>query len=282
MACALQDTDALQSYPAGHHESVLRSHLSRTAENSAQHLIPHLKPGMMILDIGCGPGSITNSFSAFVGSSGTVIGVDPSTEVIEQARKTGSQHDNVTFEVGDAAKLRFEDSSFDVVHAHQVLQHVPDPQAILSEMRRIVKKPGGIISLREGDMTGSTFYPDPTHKYSQFVDVYTTTAAASGADPRIGQKLHVHLREVGFKDEEVFIKAGALMYGANKPEEAQWWGGSWADRCLKSGFHDAAIEGGHATEEVMQELSGMWKTWGTSEDAWWAMLQTEVICTVVA
>lgn len=233
---------------------------------------------MKILDIGCGPGSITNSFSAYVGPTGSLIGLDPSAEVVEQASKSNSKHNNVTFEVGDAAKLRYEDATFDVVHAHQVLQHVDNPVAILREMRRVVKKTGGIISLREGNVPGSAFYPDPDNMYPSFVDTYTRTASASGADPQIGRKLHTRLREAGFKNEEVDIKVGAMMYGANKPEEAQWWGDSWADRCLKSGFHDAAMNGEHATEEVMQRLSKMWRTWGRSEDAWWAIFQTEVIC----
>ncbi|KAK9896590.1 S-adenosyl-L-methionine-dependent methyltransferase [Cystobasidium minutum MCA 4210] len=278
----MSDKEALKSYPAGHHESVLRSHLSRTAQNSAQHLLPYLKTGMKILDIGCGPGTITSSLGVLVGPSGSVIGLDPSDDVVAQASESNQEHSNVFFEVGDATNLRFEDSSFDVVHAHQVLQHVSDPVAILREMRRVVKKSGGIVSLREGDVTGSTLSPDPDGKYARFIDVYTRTASATGADPRTAQKLHVCLRKAGFNKEEVDIKAAALMYGANKPEEAQWWGDSWADRCLKSGFYESATAGGHASEADMQELAEMWKAWGKSEDAWWAMLQTEVICTVQA
>lgn len=268
----------MKSYPAGHHESVLRSHLSRTAQNSAQHLIPHLKPGMTILDVGCGPGTITTSLGALVGPSGSVIGLDPSAEVVEQARKANSECDNVTFQVGDASRLRFGDSTFDAVHCHQVLQHVSDPVSLLREMRRVVKKEGGIVSLREGDLPGSVMYPDTDNTYARFIDIYTKTAKASGADPSTGRKLHVHLRKAGFKTKEVDVQAKAMMYGANKPAEAKWWGDSWADRCLKSGFYDSATQGGHATHEQMQEVAMNWKRWGESEDAWWAMYQTEVIC----
>lgn len=271
----------MKSYPAGHHESVLRSHLSRTAQNSAQHLIPHLKPGMKILDIGCGPGTISTSLADLVGPSGSVIGLDPSAEVIEQASKNShSTYGNVTFQVGDAANLHFEDSTFDVVHAHQVLQHVSDPVAILREMRRVAKNPGGIISLREGDLPGSLLYPDLNNLYSTFTDVYTRTASASGADPQLGRKLHVYLRQAGFKKEEVNIKTAAMSYGANNPQEAKWWGDSWADRCLKSGFHEGAIKGGHTSEETLQKLSKMWREWGESEDAMWAIFQSEAICTI--
>lgn len=210
-----------------------------------------------------------------------MIGIDPSAEVIEQASQSNrNKRDNITFEVGDAANLRFEDSTFDVVHAHQVLQHVSDPVAILREMRRVTKKAGGIISLREGDLPGSLLYPDPDNIYPTFTDVYTKTARATGADPQLGRKLHVYLRKAGLKRQEISINTTAMSYGANKPEEAKWWGDSWADRCVKSGFHDGAIQGGHATEETLQKLSRMWKDWGQSEDALWAIFQTEVICTI--
>lgn len=272
----------MKSYPAGHHESVLRSHLSRTAQNSAQHLLPYLRPGMKILDIGCGPGTITASLGDLVGLSGNVIGLDPSADVIEQASKNSwSEHSNVIFEVGDAERLRFEDSSFDVVHAHQVLQHVSDPTAILREMRRVAKKTsGGIVSLREGDLPASLLHPDSKNSYAQFTNIYTKTARATGADPQLGRKLHVYLRQAGFQREEVKINIAALSYGANNPEEAAWWGNSWAERCLQSGFHDSAIEGGHANEDMMQELSRMWREWGQNEDALWAIYQSEAICII--
>lgn len=236
---------------------------------------------MSILDIGCGPGTITTSLGDLVGFSGRVIGLDASAKVIEQASKTSnSEHGNVTFQAGDAANLRFQDSSFDVVHAHQVLQHVSDPVAVLREMRRVVKKPGGIISLREGDLPGSVIHPNPGNTYAIFTDIYDKTARASGADPQLGRKLYAYLRYAGFNNEEIKLEIAASSYGANKSEEAEWWGNSWADRCLQSGFHDSAIMGGHATEKTLQELSTMWREWGKSEDALWAIFQSQGICVI--
>lgn len=236
---------------------------------------------MAILDIGCGPGTISTSLADLVGPSGRVIGLDASAEVVEQASKNSTgEHENVTFQAGDAANLSFEDSSFDVVHAHQVLQHVSDPVAILREMHRVVKKPGGIISLREGDLPGSLLHPDTGNRYAVFTDIYDRTARASGADPQLGRKLHVYLREAGFKDEDTQLEIAALSYGANKPEEAEWWGNSWADRCLESGFHDSAIEGSHATEETLQGLSSMWREWGRTKDALWAIFQSQAVCII--
>src|SRR5580698_729060 len=110
-------------YTHGHHESVLRSHRWRTADNSAAYLVPHLRPGMALLDVGCGPGTITADLARLV-APGVVVGIDASEEVVAQAAAYAEQQGvtNVRFEVGDLFALTHDDASFDVVHAHQVLQ----------------------------------------------------------------------------------------------------------------------------------------------------------------
>src|SRR3954464_14625761 len=111
-------------YTHGHQESVLRSHRWRTAENSAGYLLGELRPGMDLLDLGCGPGTITVDLAARV-APGRVLAVDASAEVIAQAAATAAGR--AQFVVGDAYDLDAPDASFDVVHAHQVLQHLTDP-----------------------------------------------------------------------------------------------------------------------------------------------------------
>ena len=91
---------------------MLRSHRWRTAENSAGYLLAHLRPGLDVLDLGCGPGTITVDLAARV-APGRVLGIDTSAEVVEQARAL--EVDGVTFAVGDAYALDVPDGSFDVV-----------------------------------------------------------------------------------------------------------------------------------------------------------------------
>src|SRR3990170_4809786 len=123
-------------YTHGHHESVVRAHASRTAENSAAFVIPHLTPGTSVLDVGCGPGSITCDFAVLV-APGTVTGLDRSADVITHARELAADRgvENVEFVAGNIYDLDFEDDTFDLVHAHQVLQHLTDPVEALREMR---------------------------------------------------------------------------------------------------------------------------------------------------
>src|SRR5579885_3773495 len=108
-----------ERYIHGHDDSVLRSHRWRTAENSAAYLLPHLTPGMSLLDVGCGPGNITLDLAARV-APGRVVAIDRVTDVFPAS-------DAVTFQAGDVYELEFPDATFDVVHTHQVLQHLSDP-----------------------------------------------------------------------------------------------------------------------------------------------------------
>ena len=134
-------------YTHGHHESVLRSHQRRTAEDSAAYLLPHLKSGLSVLDIGCGPGTITADLAARV-APGAVTAVDQVADVLDVARAAAVRRNltNVSFATADVHRLEFPDNTFDVVHAHQVLQHVADPVQALREMRRVCR-PGGCVAI---------------------------------------------------------------------------------------------------------------------------------------
>ncbi len=146
-------------YTHGHTEGVLRSHRWRTAENSAGYLLPHLRAGQRLLDLGCGPGTISVDLARRV-APGPVVGVDRAEPPLREARATAAAAavDNVTFAVGDAYQLDFPAGSFDVVHAHQVLQHLSDPVAALVEMRRVCA-PGGWIAVRDADYAAMTWHP---------------------------------------------------------------------------------------------------------------------------
>lgn len=128
-----------ETYLHGHHDSVLRSHRWRTAENSAGYLLPRLQDADRVLDVGCGPGTITVDLAARV-PQGEVVGIDAAGDVLEDARQEASRQGrpNVRFDTGDVYHLAFNDAAFDVVHTHQVLQHLGDPVAALAEMLSLI------------------------------------------------------------------------------------------------------------------------------------------------
>ena len=150
-----------QTYTHGHHESVLRSHRWRTAENSAAYLLPHLRPGMSVLDVGCGPGSITVDLAARV-APGRVTALEVTEDALGLARAYAAERgqDNIDFVVADVHALDLPDGAFDVVHAHQVLQHLADPVRALTEMRRVCR-PGGVVAARDGRRARVVVYRRP-------------------------------------------------------------------------------------------------------------------------
>src|SRR3954447_11324732 len=149
----------MATYTHGHHESVLRSHRWRTAENSAGYLLPHLSSGATVLDMGCGPGTITADLASIV-TPARVTALELTDAALDLARDEVARRGltNVDFAVGDVQALDFPDHTFDVVHAHQVLQHVADPVAALREMRRVAR-PGGLIAVRDSDYAAFTWFP---------------------------------------------------------------------------------------------------------------------------
>jgi SAM-dependent methyltransferase len=259
-------------YTHGHHEAVLRSHRWRTVANSAAYLAPHLVPGASVLDVGCGPGTITLDFAGRV-APGRVLGIDEAQSVIDLARSEQAERHirNVEFRTADVYALDLPDDMFDVVHAHQVLQHLTDPVAALREMRRVCK-PGGVVAARDGDYTAMTWYPaDPT--LDRWIEIYRVVARANDGEPDAGRFLLAWAHAAGFG--EVRSTATAWCYAS--PEERAWWGDLWADRMTKTAVGDQAVELGAATREELDAIAGAWHRWKVHPDGWFAVLSGEIL-----
>ena len=137
-------------YTTDHAESVLSTHRWRTIANSAEFILPYLKPGIKVLDVGCGPGSLTVDIAKHIQPGGKVTAIENVPEPLEGARRLAEQEGvEVTFEVADAMQLPYPDDEFDLVFAHQVLQHVARPIDMLKEMKRVVKPGTGVVACRE-------------------------------------------------------------------------------------------------------------------------------------
>ncbi|MEU6132526.1 methyltransferase domain-containing protein [Saccharopolyspora sp. NPDC047091] len=256
-------------YTHGHHESVLRSHRWRTAENSAAYLLADLTPGAAVLDVGCGPGTITHDFAERV-APGHVTGVDNAAEIVEQA--SANAPSNTAFQVADVYALPFADAAFDVVHAHQVLQHLTDPVAALREMRRVCRT-GGIVAARDADYAAMTWYPE-VPALSDWLDLYQRVARGNDAEPDAGRRLLAWAREAGF--DEVDATASAWCFATDA--ERAWWGGLWADRVRDSAFAAQAVDRGLATGAELDRLSAAWREWIDADGSWFAVLNGEIRC----
>jgi len=256
------------TYTHGHHETVLRSHTWRTAENSAGYLLPHLRPGIDLLDLGCGPGTITIDLAGRV-APGRVLGIDASDDVVAKARAIADGR--AEFAVGDAYDLDLEDDeSFDVVHVHQVLQHLTDPVRALAELRRVLRA-GGLLAVRESDY-GGFFWAPASAALERWLELYHLVTARNGAEADAGRRLPSWVRQAGFED----LVVSSSSWSFAEAEERAWWGGLWADRVRLSAFASQALEYGLSRPEELEDLAAAWREWADTDDAVFAVAHVEV------
>ena len=265
----------MATYTHGHHESVLRSHRWRTAENSAAYLLPHLSSGTTVLDVGCGPGTITADFASLV-TPARVVALEISEDALASARTEIVRRGltNVDFVAGDVNALEFADDTFDVVHAHQVLQHVSDPVGALREMRRVTK-PDGVIAVRDSDYAAFAWYPR-LPALDEWLALYRRVARGNGGEPDAGRRLLSWAHAAGFTD----VTATSSTWCFADPDDRAWWGGMWADRVRESDMARTAVDAGLATRADLDRIARGWQGWADDPDGWLSILHGELLCRV--
>ncbi len=254
----MSSTDTERGYQAWLRDTHGPAHERRTAERHAAFLLPHLRPGMRLLDAGCGPGSITIGLAQAI-APGEAAGIDASDGAIAMARAAALEHGvaNVRFETADVTALPFADASFDAVFAHALLQHLPFPLDALRELHRVLR-PGGVIGVADADFDGAIVAPaSPALERSAEILRRTRQNAF------IGKSLRGLLHEAGF------VRTAASV-------TAQWQGdetsvrltGEWNARYFESApFIAQAEERGWATRVEMRAVAAAWRTWSVDPGA---------------
>ena len=262
-------------YTHGHHESVLRSHRWRTAANSAAYLLPHLRPGQRLLDVGSGPGTITADLAALV-APGEVVALEHTDAAADLTRAELTRRGIVQGRVvvGDVQDLAFGVGEFDVVHAHQVLQHVADPVQALREMARVAR-PGGLVACRDSDYGAFAWHPD-LPGLRRWREVYADLARRNRGEPDAGRRLLAWAQAAGLTD----VTAGSSTWCFAAPDERAWWAGLWADRVRSSALADQALATGVCSTADLVELATAWHEWAAAPGAWFSVLHGEVLARV--
>lgn len=266
---------SVTTYTQGHDASTLQSHQSRSAEKQADYLLPHIKPTSHILDVGCGPGTITCDFAKHT-PDGSVIGVDYSSEVIEKAQAEATSRgcgENVSFQVATAHKLPFQDESFDIVHCHAVLVHLPDAPGVLREMRRVCKT-GGYVAAREPDWDTCITHP-PYPILERWKEVQHQLKRKEGAEPNAGRHLAEWAVAAGFDISAVRVTSNVLHYSG--PDEVKWWGELYATRTTRE-LRDRALQACLVTDEEVEQVAEAYRDWSKSETGIWAMMHMCLLC----
>lgn len=264
---------ARETYTHGHAPSVLRSHAVRTVANSAAYLADRLVPGVSVLDVGCGPGTISVDIATRV-APGTVLAIDSAAAPLDGARALAAEArlDTITFATGDGYAIDAADDTFDVVHAHQVLQHLTDPVAALREMLRVCR-PDGVVAARDADYAAMSWYPaDP--RLDRWLAIYRAVARGNGAEPDAARHLLAWARAAGASA----VTPSASVWHYATPQDRAWWGGMWADRIVESAIAGQAVAGGHADAAELRDIAAAWRAWAAHPDGWFAILHGEIRC----
>jgi ubiquinone/menaquinone biosynthesis C-methylase UbiE len=242
------------------------AHARRTAQVNAAFLLPHLKPGMRLLDCGCGPGSITVGLAEAV-SPGETVGVDASPDAIEAARARAASLScsNARFDVADVCALPFPDASFDAVFSHAVLQHLPDPLAAVREMRRVLK-PGGIAAVADADHDGCVIFPDDPLLLRTFDILRELRIRSGGGDTRVGKRLRALLHEAGFTRTQGFAVANCEATSEATARTGAWWAAYVESPPMVDRATSLAV--GDARE--LSAIAAAWRAWAAHPGAYWA------------
>lgn len=261
-----------ETYMHGHHPVVVDEHARRSAKRNAAHLLPHLTSGMSLIDIGCGPGSITAGLAKAIGP-GQAVGVDTSETALGRARANADDAEikNLEYQIADAYDLPFSDGSFEAAHIHQVLQHLSKPKCALQEAVRVLA-PGGVIGITEVDWGTAVFWPR-TSATDRFLEIYNEVAIRNGGDPNIGRRLRSMLEPLGLERMEI----GALAWSFGDADTTAQWGDLWWSRIQESNIATVATETGISTSEELAEVGADLHEWGQAPDAFFSMTHGQAL-----
>jgi len=235
----------------------------RTVATSCQYFVSHIKPTSKILDVGCGPGAITADL-AKLAPAGKTIGIDNNEGIIATASATfpPSSNPNLSYAVGDCNKLNYPDNAFDIVHAHALLVHLPDPVPALKEMHRVCKT-GGIVVCREANPAIVVSLKPDLSSIRNYWERALMMMGKMGTHAEAGRKLPDWAKEAGFEKVEV--------------STSKQWNSSQLNRTVGEPA-EQAVKFGVCTKEECEDWSRGWKKWEETEGHEFVFEAGEIIC----
>lgn len=183
----------------------------RTLAHDHRRLAGLLRPGMTVLDVGCGTGAITADVARAVGPSGVVVGIDRDPNLLRRARKRHAGVPGLRFEDGDVLALS-HDAAFDVVTAARVLQWIENPARALACMVRATR-PGGVVVALEYSHADLVWEPEPPVVVRRFYAAFLDWRAANRWDNRLAHRLPALFAGAGLVDAQASVEDEVVTRG---------------------------------------------------------------------
>ncbi len=168
---------------------------TRSLSNGHQRIVNLLQPGMNVLDIGCGSGSITRGIAKAVGTSGLVVGIDINHDFITEAHNSSTETYNLSFKVGNIYNLPFR-NAFDIVIAARILHWLDNPLEAIKNMIKYVK-PGGHVLVHDTNLEKVDWKPSPPNSVKTFYKAFLEWRAEVGMDNTIADKIQTMFKQAG-------------------------------------------------------------------------------------
>ena len=243
----------------------------RTVSKQAAFLLPHLRPGMTLLDCGCGPGTITIGLAEVV-APGRVVGIDRDEERVVAARKKAAELGvtNVDFQVANVSQLPFPDDFFDAVFENTVLMYLKDPIKAVQEVRRVLKH-GGVFGARDNDWSPINANFNPI--LEQSIELGHSWQVHRGTDLQFAKSLRGVLGRAGFRRVEA--SASCDSYGT--PEAVRLRANTMVRIRQQADFIKFIVESGKADLETLDRMNVAWKEWGEHPESFAAQIRCEAV-----
>ncbi|CAK9437290.1 uncharacterized protein LODBEIA_P16680 [Lodderomyces beijingensis] len=211
-------------YAGGFKKSVSDTHTWRNVDNSAKFVTNVLQPSFQVLDVGCGPGTITIDFAQnYLNEQGFITGVEPTRELIEIAKSNKDEIapkcTNIKFEIASIYELPYDDDTFDLVHAHQVVVHLQDPVAALAELKRVTK-PGGYVCVKDADLETIIVTPSKYEVLRQYS--LMTAQNAVSTDTKGGRTLREKAIKAGYEPSDIATSRSHWLLCDDFDAKRQW------------------------------------------------------------
>jgi ubiquinone/menaquinone biosynthesis C-methylase UbiE len=173
----------------------------RTVENDYATLIPLLKEGLRVLDVGCGTGAISRGVAGYVGKTGFVTGIDHTESFILSGKESYGSVENLKLIHADLFDFEPEEK-FDLIVSARVLQWLSNPKEAIAKMKAMLK-PAGMVSILDYNHSALEWKPDPPSSMICFYNIFLKWRADAGMNNRIAEDLAGYFKELNFDCIEV-------------------------------------------------------------------------------